>query len=431
MTGQEPLRGPALQRNLVGVLTLPVGVRTLAIVQAGGAGNRMDVLTRERAKPALPFAGTYALVDFPLSALAGSGVADVWVSVQYQSHTLDAYLAGGRPWDLDRTRGGFRRLTPELGSGPAQEDGFTRGNADGLFRLREEIARFAPDVLLVLSADHVFSADLRPMISRHLERGAECTVLTSEVGVQEATHNMVVHAGRDQRVSGVEYKPSSTRTGTVAVEIFLYAPTVLVEELERLRAVLHPRVSEPDDTGLGDFGEHLVPALVERGRTYADPLPGYWKDVGRPSSYLQAHRDLLAGRVDVFDHPMRPVVGSAVPAPPAWFGGSAVTDSMVGPGSRVRGSVTRSVLGPGVQVQEGAVVEDSVLFGDVVVEADARVCTAVVDEGVVIGRGARVGSTPSGTRLSDEAVTLVGRDSRIGRGRELGAGARLEPGTTA
>lgn len=412
------------------VLNLPVGLRTLAIVQAGGAGSRMDVLTRERAKPALPFAGTFALVDFPLSALAGSGVSDVWVSVQYQSSTLDTYLAGGRPWDLDRTYGGFRRLTPEQGVGGAQDEGFSQGNGDGLFRLRDEIAAFAPDVLLVLSADHVFSEDLRPVLARHLARGAECTVMTAEVDLEEAVHNMVVHADEEGRVTSVDYKPDTATSGTVAVEIFLYEPTVLLAELGRLRAELHEQAPEHGDTGLGDFGEHLVPALVERGKVYAEPLTGYWRDVGRPEAYLQAHRDLLAGRVDVFDHPDRPVLAPGIPAPPAWFGDEAeVVGSMVGPGSRVRGTVRRSVLGPRVEVQDGALVEDSVLLGDVVVKAGAQVFTTVVDVGARIGRGAKVGA-PAEEPLTEEAVTLVGRDSTVGPDAVVEAGGRLEPGTT-
>ena len=413
------------------MLSLPVGLRTLAIVQAGGAGSRMDVLTRERAKPGLPFAGTHALLDFPLSSLVASEVTDVWVSVQYQSSTLDTYLAGGRPWDLDRTRGGFRRITPEQGSGGPQDDGFSHGNADGLFRLRDEIAAFDPDVLLVLSADHVFSTDLRPIISRHLERGAECTVVTAEVGVQEARHNMVVSHRADGLVTGVDYKPGSTTNGTVAVEIFLYEPTAMLGELERLRRELHHDAEEHGDTGLGDFGEHLVPALVERGRVYAAPLTGYWKDVGRPETYLQAHRDLLAGRIDVFDHPDRPVLSPGVVGPPAWFGeGAVVADAMVGPGSRVRGTVRRSVLGPDVEVQTGAVVEDSVLLGSTVVEAGAVVRTAVVDTGCRIGRDATVGATSSATRVTADALTLLGRDCTVARGAAVEAGGRLEPGTT-
>ena len=413
------------------MLSLPVGLRTLAIVQAGGAGSRMDVLTRERAKPALPFAGTHALLDFPLSSLVASNVTDVWVSVQYQSSTLDTYLAGGRPWDLDRTHGGFRRLTPEQGSGGPQDDGFSHGNADGLVRLRDQIAEFDPDVLLVLSADHVFSTDLRPIIARHLANGAECTIVTAEVGVQEAAHNMVVTSGADGHVTGVDYKPDSTTNGTVAVEIFLYEPTAMITELERLRRQLHHEAEEHGDTGLGDFGEHLIPALVKRGKVYADPLTGYWKDVGRPETYLQAHRDLLAGRIDVFDHPDRPVLSPGVVGPPAWFGAEAdVTDSMVGPASRVRGTVRRSVLGPRVEVQSGAVVEDSVLMGDTVVRSGASVRTAVVDTGVTVARDATVGASPASRRLTGDVVTLVGQDSRIGRGAEVPPGSRLEPGTT-
>lgn len=412
--------------------SLPTGLRTLAVVQAGGAGSRMDVLTRERAKPALPFAATHALLDFPLSCLSTSGISDVWVAVQFQSSSLDTYLAGGRPWDLDRTRGGFRRVTPEEGSGAAHQEGFSHGNADGLFRMRDDIRVFAPDVLVVMSADHIFNLDLRPVLARHLARGAECTVVTAEVGVQEAAHQMVVHT-EGERVSAVDYKPSRTpATGVVATEIFLYQPQVLLTELERLRDELHHDAEDADDTGLGDFGEHLLPALVARGRVYADPLPGYWKDVGRPQAYLQAHRDLLSGAVDVFDHEERPVLGPMVPGRPAWVAAQAeVEDAMLGPGVRVRGRVARSVLGPGVEVQAGAVVEDSVLLGGVVVEAGAQVRTAVVDTGARIGRGAVVGVALPGTRISDDAITLVGRDSRVGGGVRVEGGARLEPGTTA
>ncbi|WP_206673496.1 glucose-1-phosphate adenylyltransferase family protein [Pseudactinotalea terrae] len=409
--------------------SLPATLRTLAVVQAGGAGSRMEVLTQERAKPAMPVAGTHRLIDFPLSVLVASNISDVWVSVQFQSGTLDTYLAGGRPWDLDRTRGGFRRLTPEQGSGSPDEDGFSQGNADGLFRIRDDIRAFAPDVLLVLSADHLFNVDLRPVISRHLDRGAECTLLTAEVGVQEATHQVVVSAGADGRVRAVRPKPSSTDIGTVASEIVLYDPDVLIEALDRLHAQLQ---ADGADTGLGDFAEHLLPALVGRGQVYAEPLPGYWKDLGRPEAYLQAHRDLLAGRVDVFSHADRPIRSGTTEGPAAWFGDEAeVRDAMVAPRSRVRGSVRRSVLGPGVEVQAGAVVEDSVLLGDTVVEAGAIIRTAIVDTGVRVGRGARVGDAPAGTRLTDEAITLIGQDCTIRRGAVVPAGARLDPGATA
>lgn len=402
----------------------------LGVVQAGGRGSRMDVLTRERAKPALPFAGTYRLVDFALSSFLHSGITDVWVDVQYQAGTLDQHLAGGRPWDLDRTRGGYRRVVPDEGDGPDSEAGFASGNADSLLRLLDEVEAFAPDVLVVTSADHVHACDLRRVVQAHLDTGAECTVVTSEVSRTEARHHATVQSGGDGRVTAFEDKPARPGTGTVATEIFVHDPRVLFELLTQLRAELS---ADPDhDTGVGDFGDHLVPRLVDRGATFAYPMAGYWMDVGRPESYLSAHRDLLAGRVDVFDVAHRPVLSRPPELLPARVRrGAVVEDSMLSPGCDVRGEVVRSVLGPGVRVARGARVEDCVIGSGVVVEGGARVSTSIVDDAVVVGQRATVGRLSSRRRTPDAEITIVGRDSRIGRRCELGAGARLEPGTTA
>lgn len=420
---------------------LPVGLRVLAIVQAGGRGSRMDVLTQRRAKPSLTFAGTHALVDFPLSCLAASSVRDVWVSVQYLPGSLDAHLAGGRPWDLDRTVGGFRRVVPGEEPGEPDEDGFSHGNADLLYRIRDEIVDNDPDVVVVLSADHIFALDLDEVVADHLAHDAECTLVTSEVGVQEARHKMVVTVDADGVVTGVADKPSDPASTTVATEIFLYRTDVLVEVLEQLRERLRAfdedetdedATADEGDTGLEDFGTHLVPQLVRRGRTRAWRLPGYWRDVGRVQAYLQAHRDLLAGRIDAFAHPLYSVRGANLAGAPAHVdAGGEVVESMLAPGSRVRGRVVRSVLGRGVEVAPGAEVVDSVLLDDVVVEAGARVHTAILDARSHVGREARVGEPPAGTRLSDEAIVVVGQQARVGAGAVVAPGARIDPDARA
>ncbi len=279
----------------------------LALVQAGGQGSRMDVLTRERAKPALPYGGVHRLVDFALSGLVHADLADVWVSLEYQVTSIDDYLSGGRPWSLDRNRGGFRRIVPQTGTGPATESGFAHGNGDLLLRMSADIEAFGARTLAVCSADHVFNMDLAPVIDEHVAAGRVATVLTSEVTKKDASDNVVVLAGRDGTVTGVEHKPSRPSAGTVATEIFLYDTEVLLTTLRDLRRELAAE-ADGDDSGIGDFGEHLLPRLVETGKTVAVPLTGYWRDVGQPSLYLQSHRDLLAGRVDVFDHPGRPVI---------------------------------------------------------------------------------------------------------------------------
>lgn len=399
----------------------------LALVQAGGQGGRMDVLTRERAKPALPYGGVHRLIDFALSALVHADLVDVWVSLEYQVTSIDEYLSGGRPWSLDRNRGGFRRIVPQTGTGPATESGFAHGNGDLLLRMSADIEAFGAPTLVVCSADHVFNMDLAPVIEEHVAAGRAATVLTTEVTKKDASDNVVVVARADGTVTGIEQKPAKPSSTTVATEVFVYDTAVLLRTLRELRAELAGD-QEGDDSGLGDFGEHVLPRLVETGTVVAVPMTGYWKDVGQPSLYLQSHRDLLAGRVDVFDHDTMPVISHWPDRPAARVRASGVvSDSLLSPGCDVSGEVVGSVLGPGVVVEKGAVVRDSVLMEDCVVRSGAEVCTAVLDERCEVLARARVGAVPSARLARNEDVVLAGRDSRVGG--EVPAGARLEPGT--
>lgn len=403
----------------------------LALIQAGGAGGRMEVLTRERAKPALPFMGVFQLVDIPLSNLTHSGITDVWLSLQYQGSTLEEQVANGRAWDLDRSRGGLRLLMPEQGTGGLDEEGFARGNADELYRVRRQLTDFAPEALLVMSADHVYRLDYTEVLATHRRHGAECTVVTTEVPLEEAAEHACVEYDGDGLVTGFDYKPAEPRTGTIASEVFVYDPGVLVEVLEELHRELGPE-SDAGDSGLADFGDHLLPRLVGRGRTVAHPLEGYWVDLGQPHHYLRAHRDFLTDDHDLLSQPDWPLLTlQPQRAPARLLGGADVVDSMLSPGSRVAGTVRRSVLGPGVVVEAGAEVSDSVVFRDSVVRAGGRVHWSVVDSGCVVGAGAIL-SDPGADGTADPGqVTLVGRGSSIADGVRIARGARLEPGTTA
>jgi glucose-1-phosphate adenylyltransferase len=406
--------------------------RILAIIQAGGAGSRMDVLTRERAKPALPFAGAYQLLDFPLSNLAHSAITDVWLSVQYQAGTLEEQVANGRPWDLDRTRGGLRLLVPQEGSGTMDEEGFAHGNADLLFRIRAEIASFAPDALLVLSADHVYRFDYNDAIQTHLDAEAACTIVTTEVPIDEAPDHAVVSVDNG-KVTDFAYKPDDPKSGLVATEIFVYDPERLVETLDDLHRELAAERSEDTsgDTGLGDFGEHLLPRLVKSDRVVAHALAGYWRDLGEPHKYLRAHQDVLTDDLGIFDQPGWPILTQQPQrVPPRLIDGARVTDSLVSPGCRVSGQVERSVLGPGVVVEAGAVIRNSVVFADCLVSSGATVDWAIIDRDCRIDPGAVVGH-PDASALDDsDTVVLVGRASTVGGGVSLPPGARLEPGST-
>lgn len=405
--------------------------RVLAVILAGGKGSRMEVLTENRAKPTLPFGGVFSLLDIVMSNARNSNIDDVWVVQQYGASTLDAVLAHGRPWDLDRNHGGLRVITPQQGLGSA-EDGMAAGNTDSLFRFRGLIKEFAPDLVLVLSADHVYRLDYRDVIAMHLDKGAECTIVTTGFHEEETEHHTLVYtegrgaAQHGRKVTRVENKPQGGGDGAVATEVFLYSADVLLTVLEQLFEEL------PDGEHLSDFGEDLLPALIDRGQAYAYELGGYWRDLGRPSAYLEAHRSLITGEVGVVDDPSWPILTATPMRTSAFVAPKAeVSNSMVAPGCRVEGRVLGSVLGQGVLVEKGAVVKDSIIMSDTVIRAGAEVASTIVADRAVIGAGAHVGEFIPGDRAErtrSHEVTLIGSEARIDGGAAVDAGTRVSPG---
>ncbi len=399
----------------------------LAVILAGGEGNRLGLLTERRAKPAIPYAGVYRLIDFPLSNCMHSGISDVWVLQQYQPHSLSDHLSNGRPWDLDRTRGGLRILHPFQGTG--EQSGFHEGNADALYRHKAFIEEFDPEVLLVLSSDHVYKLDYRSVMRRHRETGAAVTMVTTEVPIEEAGRFGTLRVDGDGRVRDFAYKPETPESGLVTTEVFAYDPPKLMEMLDEL--------AERDDGGEGsaleDFGHGLLPSFVEDGNAYEHRLQGYWRDVGTVESYWQGHMDLLSPKPPLdLDDPMWPILTEAPQRTPALIAGSSrIVESLISPGCVVRGRVERSVLAPGVTVEEGAIVRDAVLLHDGVVEAGAEVTRAIVDTDARIGRGCRIGAdgTAHDEAVEAEDIALIGSGAKLPEGTEVPAAGRVEPGS--
>ncbi|HZC13278.1 MAG TPA: sugar phosphate nucleotidyltransferase, partial [Thermoleophilaceae bacterium] len=326
-------------------------------------------------------------------------------------HTLTEHLANGRPWDLDRTHGGLRVLHPHQGR---SESGFYEGNADALFRNKAEIRAFEPELLLVLSADHVYTLDFSRVVAHHLERGADATLVTTQVARHEASRFGVVQVA-DGRVEDYAYKPDEPKSDVVTTEVFLFdAPTLLdlVEEL----------AEGDEDSGLADLGDEVLPRLVRDGDVADFRLKGHWRDVGTVESYWEGHMELLRPDPPLdLDDRSWPILTWAVQHPPARLSGSAeLEESLVSPGCDVRGRVVRSVLAPGVVVEEGASVADSVVLHDTSIRSGAVVERAIVDEHAEIA--AKVGAP-------DGEIALVGRRARVRR--EVEAGGRVEPGAGA
>lgn len=379
--------------------------RTLLLVLAGGAGGRLELLTRRRAKPSVPYAGHYRLVDVPLSNALHSGIEHVWVVEQHNPASLADHLSNGRPWDLDRTTGGLLVLHPHLGAG---HEGWHDGTADALWRQAGLIRELAPDALVVVSADAVYRLDYDALVAEHREGGAAATMVTTRVDPDDAGRYGVVQV-RGGTVVDYAYKPEDPAGDLVANEVFVFDHRRVLDLLDEL-------ADDAGDAGLADLGDALLPRLVAAGEVREKRFDGYWRDLGTVDSYWQAHQELVRHdppfRPDDRQWPLVTLLGNAGPA--RVLQGSQVRDALLSPGARVGGTVERSVLSPNVVVEPGATVVDSVLLHDVVVRAGTTVVRSVVDSGAEL-RGGTVGG--------HDAVTLVGQDERVEG--DVPAGARV------
>lgn len=349
--------------------------RIVALVLAGGAGSRLGSLTETKAKPAMPVAGTYRLIDVSMSNLVHSHISDVWVIQQYLPHTLNEYLANGRPWDLDRSHGGMRVLPPfEGGSG----EGFAQGNTDALYRQRELIREFEPDLVLVLSADHLYTLNFLDVLETHRSTDSDLTMVTTEIN-EDASRYGVVQVDGDGRVVEFDYKPDEPRGRLVAAEIFLFDAPALLEALDALAE---------EEEELADYGDDLLPWFVARRTVVEHRLTGYWMDLGTPQSYWTAHMQLLDGDGVHLDDAKWPILSAQPQLLPAVVTGPAeIADSMIAEGSTVSGAVTHSVIGVRVRIDEGATVFNGVILDGARIKDGAHVINAIVDADAVVESG--------------------------------------------
>ncbi|WP_315941218.1 sugar phosphate nucleotidyltransferase [Deinococcus sp. Marseille-Q6407] len=269
-------------------------------------------------------------------------------------------------------------------------------------------------MVLVLSADHIYKLDYAPVIEQHLKTGASVTLVTTEIQDEsEATRFSNVRADRQGKVTEFAYKPEQPLGRTVACEVFVYDAQLLLSTLEQLEQEGH----------LGDYGEYLLPRLVDRGDAYTYPLGGYWLDVGTLSAYHQAHRDFLDGSGLELDDPSWPFITSAITQPPARIQPQGeVAGSFICGGAEIAGTVVRSLIGPGAVVERGAEVRDSVVQGGARIRAGAQVSRTVVDRDAEIGEKAVVGGQAANARLS-----VVGAGARVAGGAHLGPGLQVPP----
>jgi glucose-1-phosphate adenylyltransferase len=406
--------------------------RILSIVLAGGEGKRLMPLTADRAKPAVPFAGIYRLIDFVLSNLVNGGYRKIVVLTQYKSHSLDRHIAS--TWRLSAMLGNYIAPVPaQQRLGPR----WFAGSADAIYQSLNLIGDERPSHVIVFGADHIYRMDPSQMVRQHVESGAGVTVAAIRQPLSLADQFGVIETANDRQViSAFREKPTDARGLPDAADQvyasmgnYVFSTEVLLEALRR---------DALDPTSKHDMGGNIIPMLVERGEAQVydfgdNDVPGstardrdYWRDVGTLDAFYDAHADLIAVH-PVFNlyNKEWPIYTAHEPLPPAKFVHGAAgrmghaVDSFVSSGVVVSGArVERSVLSPWSHVHSYAEVTGSVLMHNVVVERSAVVRNAIIDKNVVVPENARVGvdhdeDRARGFVVSEGGVTVVGKGQRV------------------
>jgi glucose-1-phosphate adenylyltransferase len=392
--------------------------RTMAIILAGGEGERLSILSSERAKPAVPFGGKYRIIDFTLSNCVNSDIHDVVVLTQYSPRSLNDHIGLGRPWDLDRNQGGVKLLQPYIARGKVAE--WYLGTADAVLRNMNVVEHDPSDTVVVLAGDHIYKMDYQPFIAAHRRRRADVTIAVRRVPLAEASRMGVLALDENDRVIEWQEKPKQPKTDLASMGVYVFSKKTLRRWLSDDRV---------------DFGRHVIPEMLEAGaRVFGYRYNGYWQDVGTIQSFWEANMALLEDdpELDLYD-PEWVIHTRSEERAPAKVGPTAqVHRSLISHGCVINGTVVNSVLSPGVRVEVGAVVRDSIVMFDSVIRSSAVVDRSILDKEVVVGQGAIVGSGPYDDKPNKQepgrlntGITVVGKRAAIPRGAQLGRNVRV------
>lgn len=371
--------------------------KIVALLLAGGQGSRLKLLTKDVAKPAVPFGGKYRIIDFALSNATNSGITDIAILTQYKPFELNAHLGIGAPWDFDKSSGGLRILSPF-----ASESGgrwFT-GTANAVYENIDSIDIMDPEYVLILSGDHIYKMDYNKMLKYHQQREADCTIAVIEVPWEDASRFGILNTGEDNKIIEFEEKPEKPKNNKASMGIYIF-------NWKELREYLIEDEKDPESDN--DFGKNIVPKMLDDGKNmYAYDFSGYWKDVGTVRSYWESNLDLLdpENTLDLFDRSWR-IFTNNPNLPPQYINDIAVVNNtMINEGCVISGKVENSVLFSNVKIEEGAEVYNSVLLSNSVIKSGSEVHNAIIMEDVVIDNRT-IGEADDGN------VYLISKDEEI------------------
>ena len=391
-------------------------MRVAAIIMAGGAGTRLTALSDNKAKPAVPFAGKFRIIDFTLSNCVNSGIFDVAILTQYMPHSLNDHIGIGKPWDLDRQRGGVHLRQPYQGKG---DEDWYRGTAHAVAQNIDFIKSSNADTVLILSGDHIYAQDYREMLEFHTRSQADLTLAVRNVPLEETDRFGIMSVDETMRVTAFHEKPKDRDKGTLAnMGVYIFKAEVLIERLLE---------DSPEDPRI-DFGAHVIPSMIGRDKVMAYVFDGYWVDVGTVQSYWETNLQLTDPMppLNLYDADWVIHTRSKERPPVKINRHGKVTQSLISNGCVIRGTVSHSVLSPGVYVSPGALVKDSIIFNDVWIGPGAVIDKSIIDANVYIGGGAAIGCGDDNTpnhQMPDKlntGINVIGEQSSIPSGKNLG-----------
>jgi glucose-1-phosphate adenylyltransferase len=350
--------------------------RLLAVILAGGTGERLSVLSKERAKPAVPFAGKYRIIDYTLSNCVNSGVHNIIVLTQYQPVSLTQHIGIGTPWGLAALDRNIRLLQPYL----AREEGrdWYKGTADAVSQNLNRIEGEDADKILILSGDHVYKMDYSSMLEFHRQNEADVTLAVTPMPREELYRFGTVVTDEKGQITRFQEKVKDAQSNLVSMGIYIF-------NIKTLRQWLETRTGH-------DFGRNVFPRMVTKGRIFAYTFDGYWRDIGTVDSYWQTNMEIMSMSQSFLADTDWPIYTRETDSPPTKIGdNAAVTNCLLSSGCKIEGHLEHSVLSPGVQVAEGAIVKDSIIMNNTHIGRNCIIDHAILDKEVTIEPDCRIG----------------------------------------
>ncbi len=376
----------------------------VAMLLAGGQGTRLYSLTRDIAKPAVSFGGKYRIIDFPLSNCINSNIDPIGVLTQYKPFDLNQYIGNGQPWDLDRLNGGVFVLPPYM---KGETSDWYKGTANAIYQNIEFVDKFSPEYVLVLSGDHIYKMDYSQMLAYHKEKNADCTIAVIKVSMEEVSRFGIMNTNEDNSVYEFEEKPKKPKSTNASMGIYIF-------NWAKLRKYLID--DENDKTSSNDFGKNIIPNMLKDGqKLFAYNFSGYWKDVGTISSLWEANMDVLNENSGInLDDSSWKIYARNTAEPPHFVGQDAVIrNSLITEGCKINGKVSNSVLSTGVEICEGAIVEDCNIMPGAKICKGAVVRYAIIGNNAVVGKNAVVGDRQDGMVDGQWQITVVGPNAQV------------------